>query len=241
MLTQEDDVDAHALHRQGWTISAIARHLGHDRKTIRANLKGGRVAGRRQQHPGPVQPVRGLLRAAAERRPALVGPRRRLTRSSGWASTVLMPASPATCGRTGSGRTASRAASVGSAPAATNPWSLTNSSTPTTMTSRHKAGRTLPPSIPVRFTVTSVSSRSSATSDRDTKPFPVALTLTRLDHRLLFTYGVVPSCVVFLDLQSPSSPTGQALPCVQPPCRIIPRERSRLVPLKFVEPGSLRD
>ena len=35
MLTQEDDVDVHALHRQGWTISAIARHLGHDRTTIR--------------------------------------------------------------------------------------------------------------------------------------------------------------------------------------------------------------
>lgn len=45
MLTREDDVDAHALHARGWTISAIARHLGHDRKTIRAYLSGGRVAG----------------------------------------------------------------------------------------------------------------------------------------------------------------------------------------------------
>ncbi|WP_327303557.1 helix-turn-helix domain-containing protein [Streptomyces sp. NBC_01298] len=36
MLTWEEDVDAHALRRQGWSISAIARHLGHDRKTIRA-------------------------------------------------------------------------------------------------------------------------------------------------------------------------------------------------------------
>ena len=27
MLTQEDDVDAHALRKRGWTISAIARHL----------------------------------------------------------------------------------------------------------------------------------------------------------------------------------------------------------------------
>ena len=42
MLTQEDDVDAHALAAKGWTISAIARHLGHDRKTIRAYLTGGR-------------------------------------------------------------------------------------------------------------------------------------------------------------------------------------------------------
>ncbi len=32
---------------KGWTISAIARHLGHDRKTIRAYLTGGRVAGER--------------------------------------------------------------------------------------------------------------------------------------------------------------------------------------------------
>lgn len=47
MLTREDDVDTHALHARGWSISAIARHLGHDRKTIRAYLFGGRVAGQR--------------------------------------------------------------------------------------------------------------------------------------------------------------------------------------------------
>src|SRR5674476_1339311 len=40
MLTREDDIDVHALRRQGWTISAIARHLGRDRKTIRAYLDG---------------------------------------------------------------------------------------------------------------------------------------------------------------------------------------------------------
>ena len=42
MLTQEEDIDAHALKRQGWTISAIARHLGRDRKTVRAYLNGVR-------------------------------------------------------------------------------------------------------------------------------------------------------------------------------------------------------
>ena len=47
MLTREEDVDAHALHQRGWTISAIARHLDRDRKTIRAYLSGGRVAGQR--------------------------------------------------------------------------------------------------------------------------------------------------------------------------------------------------
>ncbi len=45
MLTQEDDVDAHALRKRGWSISAIARHLGHDRKTIRGYLNGERAAG----------------------------------------------------------------------------------------------------------------------------------------------------------------------------------------------------
>jgi transposase len=48
MLTRENDIDIHALHRQGWTISAIARHLGRDRKTIRAYL-GGREAGVRRR------------------------------------------------------------------------------------------------------------------------------------------------------------------------------------------------
>jgi IS30 family transposase len=45
MITREEDIDARALHCQGWTISAIARHLGRDRKTIRAYLRGDREAG----------------------------------------------------------------------------------------------------------------------------------------------------------------------------------------------------
>lgn len=48
MLTQEDDVDVHALRRQGMSVSAIARHLGRDRKTIRAYLSGERAAGQRK-------------------------------------------------------------------------------------------------------------------------------------------------------------------------------------------------
>jgi transposase len=47
MLTRGEDVEAHALRERGWTVSAIARHLGRDRKTIRAYLAGDRVAGRR--------------------------------------------------------------------------------------------------------------------------------------------------------------------------------------------------
>ncbi len=45
MLTWEEDIDAHALRKRGWTISAIARHLQRDRKTIRAYLDGTRQPG----------------------------------------------------------------------------------------------------------------------------------------------------------------------------------------------------
>jgi transposase len=63
MLTQEDDVDVHALARQGWTVSAIARHLGHDRKTIRGYLSGGRIAGvRAATAEDPIGPFVGYLR-----------------------------------------------------------------------------------------------------------------------------------------------------------------------------------
>ena len=47
MLTQEEDVEASALYKQGWTISAIARHLDRDRKTIRAYVRGDREPGNR--------------------------------------------------------------------------------------------------------------------------------------------------------------------------------------------------
>ena len=45
MLTQEDDVDIHALRKRGWSISAIARHVGRDRKTVKAYLDGNRRVG----------------------------------------------------------------------------------------------------------------------------------------------------------------------------------------------------
>jgi transposase len=48
MLSQEDDVQAHALQARGWSISAIARHLEKDRKTIRGYLSGKQAAGRRK-------------------------------------------------------------------------------------------------------------------------------------------------------------------------------------------------
>ena len=48
MISQEEDVDAHALRARGWTITAIANHLGRDRKTIRAYLNGERAPGARK-------------------------------------------------------------------------------------------------------------------------------------------------------------------------------------------------
>jgi transposase len=54
MLTQEEDVEICALRKQGWSISAIARHTGRDRKTIRAYLSGVRQSGvRRPAGPDP--------------------------------------------------------------------------------------------------------------------------------------------------------------------------------------------
>jgi transposase len=49
MITWEDDVEVHALRKQGWTISAIARHVGRDRKTVRAYLNGEREPGVRKR------------------------------------------------------------------------------------------------------------------------------------------------------------------------------------------------
>ena len=48
MLTQGESVEAHALRERGWSVSAIARHLGRDRKTVRAYLSGKREPGQRR-------------------------------------------------------------------------------------------------------------------------------------------------------------------------------------------------
>jgi transposase len=50
-------LEAEALFKRGWTISAIARHLGRDRKTVRAYLSGERTPGeRRRSTPDPFEP-----------------------------------------------------------------------------------------------------------------------------------------------------------------------------------------
>ncbi len=48
MLTWEEDVEIHALHKRGWTISAIARHTGRNRRTIRTYLNGTTTPGVRK-------------------------------------------------------------------------------------------------------------------------------------------------------------------------------------------------
>ena len=48
MLTQEEAVEISALLKRRWTVSAMARHLGRDRKTVRSYMKGERQPGRRK-------------------------------------------------------------------------------------------------------------------------------------------------------------------------------------------------
>jgi transposase len=72
MLSWEEDVQAHALRGQGWTISAIARHLGRDRKTIRAYVRGERTPGvRARRAPDPFEPFADYCRLRLEGDPHL--------------------------------------------------------------------------------------------------------------------------------------------------------------------------
>ena len=49
MLTAHEAEQARTMRGKGWTISAISRHLGHDRKTIRAHLDGHRSTDSRER------------------------------------------------------------------------------------------------------------------------------------------------------------------------------------------------
>ena len=82
MITREEDVDIHALARQGWTITAIARHVGRDRKTVRNYLNGKRVPGVRQRASRPVRTVRRVRDREAGRGPTPVGDHLVLTSST---------------------------------------------------------------------------------------------------------------------------------------------------------------
>jgi len=62
MLTQEDDVEIHALAARGWNKSAIARHTGRDRKTIAKYLKAGGPQ-RLERTPSCLEPFREYITA----------------------------------------------------------------------------------------------------------------------------------------------------------------------------------
>lgn len=59
MLAEEERVEVVALKRRGWTISAIARHTGRDRKTIRAWL--ARPNRERASRPSALEPFRAYV------------------------------------------------------------------------------------------------------------------------------------------------------------------------------------
>jgi transposase len=64
MLTRREDVEIHALRERGWKISAIARHVGRDRKTVRSYLAGDRVPGVRVSvAPDALAPFEEYIRA----------------------------------------------------------------------------------------------------------------------------------------------------------------------------------
>jgi transposase len=63
MFTGNEVMEATALREQGWSISAIARHLGRNRETVRNHLNGTRVPGvRRRSEPDPFEPFVAYLR-----------------------------------------------------------------------------------------------------------------------------------------------------------------------------------
>ena len=60
MLSREDVVEIVALRRRGWSVSAIARHTGRDRKTIRAWLAAGDQR-RRPRAASVLEPYRAYV------------------------------------------------------------------------------------------------------------------------------------------------------------------------------------
>jgi transposase len=63
MLTQENDVEIHALAARGWNQSAISRHTGRDRKTVRKYLTAGEDALVRERAASCLEPWRAYIAA----------------------------------------------------------------------------------------------------------------------------------------------------------------------------------
>jgi transposase len=64
MLTEEDDVEIHALWARGWSVSAISRHTGRDRKTVRSYLAAERPV--RVPAPSCLEPYLAYILARFE-------------------------------------------------------------------------------------------------------------------------------------------------------------------------------
>jgi transposase len=63
MLTQEEHVEIQALGKRRWSYSAIARHLGIARNTVKAYLREGRRPGeRRRLVPDPFERIEEYVR-----------------------------------------------------------------------------------------------------------------------------------------------------------------------------------
>ena len=71
MLTEEDDVEIHALRARGWSIAAISRHTGRDPKTIRRYLRGEGAGQHRRPAPSCLEPFRAYIAARFDDDPHL--------------------------------------------------------------------------------------------------------------------------------------------------------------------------
>lgn len=71
MLTQEDEVEIHALAARGWSVSAIARHAGRDRKTISKYLNGASTV--RERAPSCLERYRPYIESRFDDDPHLLG------------------------------------------------------------------------------------------------------------------------------------------------------------------------
>lgn len=69
MLTEEDDVEINALWARGWSVSAISRHTGRDRKTVSKYLAAPRPA--RVAAVSCLEPYRAYIAARFEDDPHL--------------------------------------------------------------------------------------------------------------------------------------------------------------------------
>jgi transposase len=69
MLTEEDDVEINALAARGWSVSAISRHTGRDRKTVSRYLAGSRPV--RAPAPSCLEPYRAYIEARFDDDPHL--------------------------------------------------------------------------------------------------------------------------------------------------------------------------